>query len=534
MRTSLAVLPVCVVAALSSCGQDAALKSSGAGTRVLAPVPASSVVAAAQGAPAEAPAWLTARVAVHFHSPISHDACDGDGKPDGPLAGRDQTCLAQLREALCASKIDVGLLTDHPAHTSELTFEEDLLYLAAAGDQLVIDASGAPIANRIACPGGGTALVAAGFEGTHSMPLGLHGKLDPALYGVHALATTAPADLAALNAGVKAAGGVLFMAHSEESDMPASVLAPLEGAGMEWYNVHGNFKMLLGQDQVGAGLSLKDVPLLLKTLKGFEPFLAGSSSGASADLVYLVLLSAAFPEPGLQKWHDVLGHRFVPGALGNDVHRNISVAPLCKGALAKVACAALAGGSPNALTLLATGGDVRLVDGERIDTFARVLRWLNNRVLVKHKTVDEAVAALAAGRGYGVFAVLGEPGAFAYWADAPAGRIELGGEAPAAGTKLRVRLPDPPAPELGAQWTPADAAKAELRAILWRTTAAGKTQVAELKAFGATVEVDPPGPGAYSLEVLLTPHHLDAALGSASALASHEYRWLLTNAIVLK
>jgi hypothetical protein len=142
------------------------------------------------------------------------------------------------------------------------------------------------------------------------------------------------------------------------------------------------------------------------------------------------------------------------------------------------------------------------------------------------------LGALAAGRSYGLFAVFGELGPFAFWAEAEGARIEMGGSARASRMRLRARLPDRPAPELGASWTGDDAARAELRAVLWRTTRAGKTPVAEWRDFGALVDLAAPGPGAYSMEVWLRPRHLAGALGSARALADPEYRWILANAIV--
>jgi hypothetical protein len=163
-----------------------------------------------------------------------------------------------------------------------------------------------------------------------------------------------------------------------------------------------------------------------------------------------------------------------------------------------------------------------------------VLRWVNNRVLVREPSLPEVLAALAAGRAYGVFAVFGEPGPFDFWAIAAGTRLEMGSSAPAAGAVIHARLPDRPLPELGAQWSAAEAARAELRAVLWRTTATGKAPVAEWSTFGATLELTAPGPGAYSLEIWLRPRHLEAALSSAHSLAAQEYRWILSNAVVLR
>jgi hypothetical protein len=476
------------------------------------------------------PEWQTVRVALHLHSAVSHDACDGHSRDGGALASLDQTCLAELKDALCASRIDVALLTDHPRYMDARPFDEALLYQPERGETLLDPTSDGATGVRLPCPNGADALLAAGFEGTHTMPLGLHHHLGAADYGTPTDSTTAPADAESLLSSVHAAQGIYFTAHSEGPDLPAALLETVPTDGMEWYNVHGNFLALFSGDVIGQATDLAHIADLIDALRGLEPFLAGSPD-AQPDLVYLSLLEAGFPEAGLEKWYEVLGHRFIAGGLGNDVHQNVSVKPLCQGAAAQAICAAVAGAYPNLLTALAAGGTLQLSDGERIDSYARVLRWLNNRVLVTERSIPAVVSALAAGRSYGVFAVLGEPGPVAFWAERGGERFEMGASLPSAGTVLRARLPDRPAPELGASWTSDDAALAELDAILWRTGPTGKEPVATYTEFGASVALPSLSAGAYSLEIRLTPKHLRSALGSAHGLAENEYRWVLTNAI---
>ena len=483
------------------------------------------------GPPDAGPPLTTARVIFHLHSAISHDACDGHGSAGGALATLDQDCLDQLEAALCSQRIDVAFLTDHPAYMDSKSIEDDSL-LRGRGETALRDAAGHVVGSQLSCPGGRTVLLAPGWESTHTLPLGLTTlDLDPGTFGTATTGTTSLADDQAALAAVHAAGGLYFTAHSEEDDLPLSRLRELQTDGMEWYNVHGNILALMG-DVVGGNVDLAHVKDLASALGGLEPFLEGGN--ASADLVYLQLLDAKFPEAGLQKWFDVLATRPIVGGLGSDVHRNVSVKPLCKGAVALAACQAAASAVPNLLTALAAGGQLMLSDGERIDSYARVLRWLNNRVLVHGPGLDEARAALGHGRSYGVFAVLGEPGVFSFQTATSAGLLELGDTGPAAGAVLRVRLPDRPAPDLGPQWTPADAARSELHALLWRTTASGQQLAAEWHGFGSSVELPAPGPGRYSLEVRLVPRHLEQLLGKASALAGHEFRWILTNAIELQ
>jgi hypothetical protein len=312
------------------------------------------------------------------------------------------------------------------------------------------------------------------------------------------------------------------------------VLQSLPTDGMEWYNVHGNFIALLGGqgDLVGGGVDLPHLQQLVDALKSLEPFLLGGQG--AADLAYLPLLKAHFPEVGLAKWHEVLGARFIAAGFGNDVHRNVSVKPLCKGAAAQVACQAAAGAYPHVLSALAAGGQLMLSDGERLDSYARVLRWLNNRALVRERSIDGAREAMGRGRSYSVFAVLGEPGELSFRARSSAGELEMGDQGPAAGATLVLRTPDRPRAELGAQWSAADAGRAGLHAILWRTTSAGRELVGESRTFAETLEVPSAGPGMYSVEVRVVPHHLDKLVDGAAGLLSYEYRWVLMNAISLR
>src|SRR5438445_9308455 len=87
------------------------------------------ILAACSGTPAALPTWVKtlpdasamggwrglvpARGIVHLHSPYSHDACDNMPRDPLPLGVPNETCLDDLRSALCAEKIDYAALTDH-------------------------------------------------------------------------------------------------------------------------------------------------------------------------------------------------------------------------------------------------------------------------------------------------------------------------------------------------------------------------------------------------------------------------------------
>jgi hypothetical protein len=86
------------------------------------------------------PGYTFARGLIHMHSVHSHDACDGDPKPGGlPNA----PCLADLRAAVCRSRLDYMLLTDHPESFADVSFEEAVLHdaarrMAAANEALLL------------------------------------------------------------------------------------------------------------------------------------------------------------------------------------------------------------------------------------------------------------------------------------------------------------------------------------------------------------------------------------------------------------
>jgi hypothetical protein len=61
------------------------------------------------------------RAIVHLHSPLSHDACDGEGWVDGALT--DTPCFEHLRSAACTLHMDTLWLTDHAPHVEEPSFE---------------------------------------------------------------------------------------------------------------------------------------------------------------------------------------------------------------------------------------------------------------------------------------------------------------------------------------------------------------------------------------------------------------------------
>jgi len=470
-------------------------------------------------------AWSARRGAIHVHSPFSHDACDKEGLKDGVP---NKACADDLRAAACSVGLDFVLLTDHPDYMRDYPFEA--LLDVRPGDEVLMDGEH-PVANRITCPNDHEVLVAVGYESTHALPLGLHHHVAAEFYDGITDADSL-ADASALVATLQAAGAVVGIAHSEEDDLSATRIVEAGLDAMEWYNPHGNFKTALGGDSIGG-----DPAAVLDLLQGLLPFMAGSNSGAHPDLVYLTLLPA-WPVEGFAKWREVLRSRPITGIFGSDVHQNVHVDPICdqENPLLLAACITSAEAVlPAALEGLISGGTLTMADGDRLDTFDRIFRWLENRVLVDADAPVDLAAiqeALRSGRSYGLFSVFGEPADFAFTADAGGVAHQLG-EALAPPFTLILDAPTAAAPmaAAGPQWDAGEGTKASIRAVLVRTDEKGSEEIAQLEVLGGRLEHEVEAPGAYHVEIWVRPGHLAGPLGEEAELAETEYLWLITNPI---
>lgn len=498
-------------------------KPSGTTTGTTKPSDPPPATADAPSGPKKPTRFLEAKGVLHMHSPYSHDACDGNGLDQGvPNAG----CLADLRAAPCKTGYDFIALTDHPAHMNEYEPIKNVLHDAAAGDELVTGADGAVIGNKIKCPDGRKVLFTYGYEGNHTLPLVF--KKHPTRYDGYE-STRPLAEVQALVADLHDAGAVVALAHSEGPDIDVPTIVQGGADAMEWYNPHGNFKTAIGTadgDKIG-GSAVEVIPFF----RNLDTFLTGSTSGAHPDLFYLMLLPK-WPQAGFDRWREVQKSRHVPGVLGSDIHQNVSVDPVCKGATAQALCLSLLGGSkPSALALLVSGGQLIMSDGRRFDAYERLMRWLHNRVYVKTLSPDDLQEGIARGRSYGLFSVFGEPSDFFFDGDAAGKPVDMGDEAKGPVT-LHVQLPTAPAPvPSGATFDAATAKKAEVRATLFRTDANGTVEVAKASGLGQLLTPTVTEPGSYHVEVWIRPKHFAGMLGDQAALSNTEYMWLITNPI---
>lgn len=413
--------------------------------------------------------WRARRGIAHLHSPYSHDACDGAGLIDG---APNEPCLADLREALCSTAQDFAFVTDHPAYMAYQPFEDLLL---TRGEDERVDRDGAPIANVMVCEDGGRTLWMPGFE-DELMPLGLERHAD----GDEAARESAYNRYSAEAVGALGEqGGLVFLAHPESRDRDEMLALQSAGlTGMEAFNLHA----MVDPDIRGPYLGLD--PWGWTT--AIAPFTHPDST-SEPDLLFLAFFEEQ--SPTLAHWDAMSAARVggpTPAIGGTDAHQNVL--------------------------------DLELRDGERVDSYRRMIRWFDNWVLVDPAAASDDPAALkaglAAGRSLVVFEVLGTPDGLDIYLESEGQRYEMGADAP-AGT-LHVDCP-----KLAAG-SPRGEENPEVSARIFRDG----VQVAE--GCGAhPAEL----PGVYRATVDIVPRHLAPFLAEAPELAERAFPWIYGNPI---
>jgi hypothetical protein len=414
---------------------------------------------------------VAARGIVHLHSPFSHDACDGQPRDAGGVP--NEPCLQSLRRALCTTRIDFAALTDHDNSMADEPFEA--LFHMRDGDVAVRDGGGRQIASRMTCDDGHQVVFTVGGE-NDLMPI----MLDEHVPGDAAQRRAtyngkAEADIAAF----RAAGARVWIPHTESRTLEH--LRAVQPDGLEIYNLHANIDPNIRRDHLGLDSAA--------AIAAAVEFADTNPGHPEPDLALLAFLSPN--GPALSAWNTLLaeGQR-VAATAGSDAHEN-------------------------ALPIL-------LADGERGDSYRRVLRWFGNVALVADPTDPVQIEdALAAGRMFAVFELLGTPEGL----DVRAGAATLGASL-APGSELVVTVPhvrglDPSLP------APA------IHATVLRADAGGPTQIATGQ--GPELRVALPTPGAYRIEITIVPRHLGPYLGDLGpALAERELPWVYTSPIYVQ
>ncbi|MCL4234315.1 MAG: hypothetical protein KJ042_07335, partial [Deltaproteobacteria bacterium] len=290
----------------------------------------------------------TLRGLIHMHSVYSHDACDGmpfvDGHPNWP-------CFNQLRVAICTTNQQFVFLTDHNDPFVNYEFPEVLLYVEEEGDELLYE-DGDPFANVITCPDGNQAIVTAGNENS-LMPLGLRRMPDGDANARSAILDGETVE--AVNA-MKDLGAMVFVPHSEGWTTDQILALPVDG--LEVYNLHANIDPSIREDYLG----LPSLSFIFDILDMITPL----DEAAHADLFLLAFLSES--APARMHWDKVLFERRTVASIATDAHRNALPFPL--------------------------------LDGDRADSYRRMMRWFANYVLVGERDIETIEEAVHLGRMY--------------------------------------------------------------------------------------------------------------------------------------
>jgi len=424
-------------------------------------------------------AWrglVPARGIIHLHSPYSHDACDN--KPRDANGVVNEPCLQDLRAALCTDQIDFADLTDHDASMADEDFPT--LFSMRGSDVAVMDTDGNQIASRMTCEDGHIVTFTVGGE-NDLMPVMLHHH--PAAATVQQRHDIYNGVDPATVQAFRDAGGLTWIAHTEQHDIDQ--LRTLLPDGIEVYNLHANIDpkirpMYLGLSASGA-------------IDAAVQFADTQPGHPEPDLALLSFISPS--TPAITRWEQLLGDgHHIPVTAGSDAHQN-------------------------ALPII-------MADGERGDSYRRVLRWFGNIALVHDAhDVGQIEAAVKAGQMFAVFEMMGTPIGFDVHAGPAGAEIELGGTA-TIGTMLQVTLPtirnlDPtlPAPVV--------------RANVYLVTASGSTMIAS--STDPTLAVPLTSAGAYRVEITIIPHHLGPYLGDlGTGYADVELPWIYANPIYVE
>ncbi|HHO50655.1 MAG TPA: hypothetical protein ENK18_07210 [Deltaproteobacteria bacterium] len=405
-----------------------------------------------------------ARSVIHLHSPWSHDACDGSPLIEGVP---DPDCLADLRAGLCGSGIDVAFLTDHPSHAAEQSFED--LFHHQPGDTWIPGPGGDPIASQIVCDDGRPVSILPGIE-DELMPVGLARHVASTAEDNDRLYNSD--DAGAIDA-LMSAGATVLVAHTEGRDLEQLLEQQVTGlTGIEIFNLHASFDPGIRADDLGID------PL------GWTEHIGAFTSPDAAGVPDLFALGVIEPQqPSLDRWDAMLAVAPTVGVAGADAHQNVL--------------------------------NLELRDGERGDSYRRILSWFSNWLLVSDDSVEAAQQALAAGRLFVVFEILGTPEGLDVFLDTPAAVVEVGGDAPEGGD-LVVSCPtlDPRSPQ-GPQ-APELQVTVLRDGLVWRE--------------GCGIHPTD-GPGAYRIEVSIVPHHLRPFLGEDPEPLVRSYPWIYSNAI---
>jgi hypothetical protein len=408
---------------------------------------------------------LPRRAIVHVHSVYSHDACD-EAAQDA-LEGTNEPCLDRFRAALCQARVDAVFLTEHDRWLVRADSLAEALLFREGDRRSTVE--GRLVANRLAC---GT-LLFAGAENV-LMPVAFDSLPDGSREERRAFYDAQGSDAAE---GFHRYGAIVLLPHPESASLEQ--IAALRPDGIEIYNPHSNFapkhRRAQGLSRLGGYARL--APFVLRLTRKHP------------DLALLSVFEAN--HAAIDRWDAILTGRMVSGFGASDAHENAL--------------------------------PIELADGDRADSYARMLPWVTNALLVEPPAGPiEVEAALRRGRFYAVLEAWGTPEGFDFHVRGRQGAVEMGSTVRFdPGQRLIVRRPvvhglAPTRPE------------PELRIRIYRIEGRSRTVWAES---GGSLDLPVPGPGAYRVEVGIVPRHLAPYLGGGDGHDLPEVPWIYSNPV---
>jgi len=369
------------------------------------------------------------------------------------------------------------MMTDHISMLADQDNFADLL-LFKEGDELIYRDEKS-VANRMHCEDGTSSVIMVGVESLPS-PLGLEEHVEGDAISRSA---TYNRDDPGITDIYHDLGAVVIIIHAEEKDIEK--IRELKVDGMEVYNVHSNIDPNIREDylELDPYGFIDDLGL----------FLNKSQKAPHPDLAFLAFFTENTND--IDKWNTMLAEQKMAGVGGTDAHQNTFPA--------------------------------LLRDGERADSYRRLMKWFSNNTLVKEDTDIAYKEAVRAGRLYVVFEALGMPKGFDFYAKGSDGlTYEMGDEVP-SGVKASIiaKFPD----IYGAQGFDA------MPDISMRIIKIPSGGAAEEAASGTSdILLEDAQPGAYRAEVRIVPWHLKKWLGTDPLHFIHEYVWIYSNPIYVR
>lgn len=409
---------------------------------------------------------------MHVHSVYSHDACDGEPQLNGKI---NEKCLADLREAICRNHIDIVFLTEHLDH---LTATRDLsAVLNIQQDDVAIRHQGRIVGSRQRCRDGHEAHVYLGAENyVSSIGLVAHPHADaPALKRFYSAYNRKEID------DLRRDGALIVVPHAERGNVSLQRMQEMQPDLIEAYNLHAN----LSAKRRGA-------------LKVVERGLAASqfllNPYLEPDLIFLALLDE--DEIALTKWSQAAAEMRLAGVLAVDAHQNLPA--------------------------------IKMIDGERVDSYRRTMRWFSNFVEVDGRFDRDAVlAALKGGKVFMVFEAFGTPNGLEFHA-LEGDKAHAMGETVSADRSGDVSLVLK-CPQVAG--LPASTPQPQRDLLILRATGAGWKEVARSR--DADLHYVIKEPGTYRGEVRIRPTHLARYLAGARTLI-RDVPWIYANPIYVR